>query len=35
MPNGDELLTFDEAIDRLKASYSMRLAWLDAQIRSW
>lgn len=35
MPNGDELLAFDEAIDRLKASYSMRLAWLDAQIRSW
>lgn len=35
MPNGDELLTFDEAVDRLKASYSMRLAWLDARIRSW
>lgn len=35
LPNGDELLTFDEAVDRLKASYSMRLAWLDAQIRSW
>ena len=35
MPNGDELLTFDAAVDRLKASYSMRLAWLDARIRSW
>ena len=35
MPNGDELLSFDEAVDRLIASYRMRLAWLDAQIRSW
>ena len=34
-PNGDELLTFDEAADRLIKSYRMRLAWLDAQIRSW
>lgn len=35
MPNGDELLSFDEAVDRLKAAYTMRLAWLDAQIRTW
>ena len=35
MPNGDEKLSFAEAVGRLKMSYSIRLAWLDAQIRSW
>ena len=34
-PNGDELLSFDEAVNRLIASYRMRLSWLDAQLRSW
>ena len=34
-PNGDETLTFDESVSRLTVSYRMRLAWLDAQIRSW
>ncbi len=34
-PNGDEKFSFDEAVDRLKGTYSIRLAWLDAQIRSW
>lgn len=34
-PNGDETLTFEQAVARLKVSYEMRLRWLDAQIRSW
>lgn len=34
-PNGDETLTFEQAVARLKTSYEMRLRWLDAQIRSW
>lgn len=34
-PNGDEALTFDEAVSRLKESYKVRLAWLDAEIEKW
>lgn len=35
LPNGDESLTFDEAVTRLKKSYEVRLAWLHAKIEKW
>lgn len=30
--NGDETMTFQDAVDRLKKSYSDKLEWLDSQI---
>lgn len=33
--NKDESLPWDEAVERLKANYATRLAWLDAQIAQW
>lgn len=34
-PNGDEWLTFDEAVDRLKEVYTSRTEWLNSQISAW
>lgn len=34
-PNGDEDMTFDEAVARMKDAYLARLNWLDSQIQSW
>lgn len=34
-PNGDEELTFDDAVTRLKEVYIAKLNWLDLQIQSW
>ena len=34
-PNGDEWLTFDEAVDRLKEIYTLRTEWLNSQISAW
>lgn len=33
--NKDELLSWEEAVERLKINYSKRLAWLDEQIKQW
>lgn len=33
--NKDETLSWEEAVERLKANYTTRLAWLDAQIAQW
>lgn len=34
-PNGDEWLSFDEAVDRLKEVYTTRTEWLNSQISAW
>lgn len=34
-PNGDENLSFDAAVDRLKQSYITRINWLNSQISRW
>jgi hypothetical protein len=33
--NGDEELTYDEAIARLKRNYLAKLSWLDAKIQQY
>ncbi len=33
--NGDESLSFDEAVARLKANYLAQLAWMDGEIGNW
>lgn len=33
--NKDETLTWEEAVERLKANYAARLSWLDGQIAQW
>lgn len=33
--NRDELLAWDEAVERLKTNYEKRLKWLDEQIAQW
>ncbi len=33
-PNGDEDMTFDEAVDRLKSSLLQKIDWLDTQINA-
>ncbi len=33
-PNGDEDMTFDEAVDRLKSSLLQKIDWLDSQINA-
>ena len=32
--NGDETMTFDESIARLKKSFTDKLSWLDQQIQN-
>ena len=33
--NGDESLTWEEAVERMKTNYSTRLNWLDQKIMAW
>ena len=33
--NKDELLSWEEAVERLKTNYTTRLVWLDKQIEQW
>ena len=33
--NGDESMSFDDAVDKLKSAYISKLNWLDMQIQSW
>ena len=33
--NKDELLSWEEAVERLKTNYATRLAWIDSQIEQW
>ncbi|MCQ2192795.1 MAG: CotH kinase family protein [Paludibacteraceae bacterium] len=33
-PNGDEKMSYDEAVNRLKAAYLAKLKWLDTQIKN-
>lgn len=33
--NGDESLSWEEAVENLKTNYAIRLAWLDGQIEKW
>ena len=32
---GDESMSFDDAVDKLKSAYISKLNWLDMQIQSW
>ena len=34
-PNGDEYLSFDEAVAQLKSIYSTRISWINSQISGW
>ena len=34
-PNGDESLSFDNAVARLKSTLSSRIEWLNSQISNW
>ena len=34
-PNTDGSLSYSEAVDRLRKSYSARLKWMDSQISNW
>lgn len=34
-PNGDETMSFEDAVERLKAAYLAKLSWLDTQIQNW
>ena len=33
--NKDELLSWEDAVQRLKENYNIRLNWLDKQINQW
>ena len=33
--NGDETMTYQAAIDRMKAAYTAKLNWLDANIQQY
>jgi hypothetical protein len=33
--NGDEKMSWDEAVDRLKNAYQAKLNWLDTQINAY
>ncbi|MBQ0025547.1 MAG: CotH kinase family protein [Bacteroidales bacterium] len=35
MPNGDETMSYEDAVERLKSAYLQKLNWLDSQIMSW
>lgn len=34
-PNGDEAMSFEDAVERMKAAFLAKLNWLDTQIQSW
>lgn len=34
-PNGDETMTFDQAVARMKSAYSGKLEWMDKTISNW
>ncbi len=34
-PNGDEFMTWEDAIERMKLKYSARLSWMNSRINSW
>lgn len=34
-PNGDETLSFDAAVERLKSVWNTRLQWMNSQIANW
>jgi hypothetical protein len=33
--NGDEKMSWDDAVDRLKSAYQAKLNWLDTQINAY